>query len=82
MISDRTLYEIMPFSHQLNLNTKMMLFPQPDSLNIPDDFNNVFFYNPSPSLLSAIKQKNFEVKLIYQFKDSITSLVISLYQLL
>lgn len=80
VISDRRLYEIMPFTHQINPGTKMMLLSEPSSLEIPARFNNVFFFNPTETLLSAIKNLNIKVEVADKFEDKTTSVEIFLYK--
>lgn len=79
VISDMPLGMIIPLSHQLNPNTRMVLTTNPDSLNIPNEFSDVFFYNPSDRLQAVLNQRNLKQELAYQFADN--GLIVSLYRL-
>lgn len=79
LISDMPLGVVMPLSHRLEPNAKMLLLSEQKALKIPDSFSNVFVYNPTESLQAEIAKQGISQKLIYQFKDN--SLVISVYKL-
>ncbi|MDX2212451.1 MAG: glycosyltransferase family 39 protein [Oculatellaceae cyanobacterium bins.114] len=83
IISDLPLGLIMPLSHQLHPDTKVVLVSKPELLVIPETadrlFNSVFVYNPSDRLKVVIEQQGFQQEVVYQFKDG--SLTLSLYQL-
>lgn len=81
IISDSALYSIMPFSHQLNPKDNILLLTNPNSLKIPNDFQDIFFYMPSQYLLSEIKQNNIKIEEVYMFEDTLTSFKVYLYQL-
>lgn len=81
VISDSPFYAIVPFSHQLDLKTNMLLLPQPANITIPSNFSHVFFYAPSQALLSKLKQDNLKVKEVDTFEDTLTSFQVSLYKL-
>jgi uncharacterized membrane protein len=77
IISDMPLGMILPLSHRLNPNTKMLLTTNPNSLSIPNGFSQVFIYNPSDRLQAVLKQRKLEPELAYQFEDN--GFVVSLY---
>ena len=79
VISDMPLGMIMPLSHRLNSNTKMVLTTNPSVLSFSNEFSDVFVYNPSDRLQEVLKQRNLEQELAYQFEDK--GFVISLYRL-
>jgi uncharacterized membrane protein len=81
VISDVPFRVIAPICHELKRDTKLILLQEPNLLQIPDTWSSVFLYNPSDRLLSALKQQNTESNLIYQFRDPMSNLVVSLYQL-
>ncbi|OLP16038.1 hypothetical protein BST81_22665 [Leptolyngbya sp. 'hensonii'] len=84
IISDVPFSGIVPFCHEVKSSTKFILLSDPKSLQIPENFNHVFLYNPSDSLLSVVERGergSLKSALIYQFRDSMTKLAISLYQL-
>jgi uncharacterized membrane protein len=81
VISDVPFYAIVPFTHEIKRDTKLILLQDPNLLQIPDGFSHVFLYNPSDRLLSVLKQQNIELNLTYQFKDPMTQFAVSLYQL-
>ncbi len=57
VISDERLGLIMPLAHQLKSDTNLILLQEPNSLKIPEHFNQIFLPNPSDRLLSVVKQK-------------------------
>lgn len=79
VISDMPLGMIVPLSYRLDSNTRMLLTADPDAINIPKDFSDVFAYNPSERLQAVLKQRNLEQELTYQFEDN--ELIVSLYHL-
>ena len=79
IVSEMPFGMIMPLSHRLKPNTKLMLLTDSVALKIPDNYDNVFIYNPSDRLQSNLKQQGFQSELTYQFQDG--SLKISLYHL-
>lgn len=79
VISDMPLGLIMPLAHRLQSDTQLILVADPDLLHIPTDFTNVFIYNPSDRLQSALKQRNLKQTRTYQFEDN--GFTVSLYRL-
>ncbi|MBD1868999.1 glycosyltransferase family 39 protein [Cyanobacteria bacterium FACHB-471] len=79
VISDMPLGMIMPLSHRLDSDTRMLLTANPNTINIPKEFGDVFVYNPSDRLQATVKQQNLEQELTYQFEDN--GLTVSLYRL-
>ena len=81
VITDRRLYEIMSFTHQLNPATDMILLNEYKEINIPSSFDNIFLYNPSKRLLSKIEELNYTLETADEFEDNITSTKIFLYKI-
>jgi hypothetical protein len=79
IISDASFRAIVPLCHELKRDTKLILLQEPNQLQMPDHVSHMFLYNPSDRLLSAFKQPHREANLIYQFRDPMTHLVVSLY---
>lgn len=77
VISDMPLGMIVPLSHRLNSNTRMLLTTNLNSL-IPNE-KDVFVYNPSDRLQVVLEQRNLKQELTYQFEDN--GLTVSLYRL-
>jgi len=81
IISDLSFDEMASFFSEVKPDTKFIILPNTNLFHIPDKFSNVFLYNPSKRLLSVVRQRNFEPKLVYSFRDSMTKFVFSFYQL-
>ncbi|NJO43449.1 MAG: hypothetical protein HC769_22220 [Cyanobacteria bacterium CRU_2_1] len=79
VISDMPLGLMMPLSHRLNPDTKLVLTAEPESLIIPSHFEDVFVYNPSDRLQAALQKQNQQPKRVYQFEDN--GFIIALYRL-
>jgi uncharacterized membrane protein len=79
IISEMPFGMIMPLSHRLNPNTKLMLLTDPEALKIPHHDRDVLIYNPSDRLQSKLRQQGFQSELTYQFRDG--SFMVSLYHL-
>jgi hypothetical protein len=50
-------------------------------LDLPDEFSQIFLYNPSDQLLSLAKQQNAEPQLVYYLRDPATTHQFFLYQI-
>lgn len=73
VISDMPIGVVLPLSHQLKPQTKLLLLPEPETLILPDGFSDVFVYHPSQRLQSVLQQRGIESKPVYRFKhDSFT----------
>jgi uncharacterized membrane protein len=79
LISDMPLGAILPLSHRLDPETKVLLLSEPETLKIPQNINDIFFYNPSDHLKSVVAQQNVHIERVYQFQDK--TLTLSLYHL-
>ncbi|WP_404789133.1 hypothetical protein [Altericista sp. CCNU0014] len=79
LVSDMPLGVIMPLSHRLDPDTKILLSTEPETLKIPDLSGDVFLYNPSDRLKSVIAQQRMKSEIVYQFQDD--TLTLSLYKL-
>jgi uncharacterized membrane protein len=79
LIADMPLGAILPLSHRLAPNTKLILLTEPETLKIPETSGDIFFYHPSDRLKAVMVQQNLEPQRIYQFQDD--SLTLSLYHL-
>mgnify|MGYP003434210110 FL=1 len=78
VISDLPLGAIMPLSHRLDRDVKLLLLTEPDKLEIPPNFPTIFAYHPSDRLQAELKARSYTSELVYQFQDK--SLVLSLYR--
>ncbi len=56
---------IMSLSYSLNPSVKLQLTVEPKIPNIPEDFSNIFLFNPSKTLLNGIKQE-YKVELVQE----------------
>jgi uncharacterized membrane protein len=79
LISDVSLGAIMPLSHRLHPETKLLLTTSPETLVVPTQPGEVFVYNPSDRLKASLAQQNLTSKIIYQFRDD--TLILTLYRL-
>jgi uncharacterized membrane protein len=79
VISDMPFGVVMPVSHRLHPETKLMLVSDTSLLKIPDRFSDIFVYNPSDRLKAAIENQNMTSKTIYNFREN--TLAISLYRI-
>jgi uncharacterized membrane protein len=79
LISDMPLGAILPLSHRLAPDTKVILLTEPETLKIPETSGNIFFYHPSDRLKAVMVQQNLKPERIYQFQDD--TLTLSLYHL-
>lgn len=79
VISDMPFGVVMPVSHRLQPETKLLLLSNPSSLQVPDRFSDIFVYNPSDRLKVAIEQQGKTPKQVYQFREN--TLAISLYRI-
>lgn len=79
VISDMPFGVVMPVSHRLHPEAKLVLVSDPSSLKIPDRFSDVFVCNPSDRLKAAIENQNMTSKTIYNFQEN--TLAISLYRI-
>ncbi len=79
LITDMPLGMVMPLSHRLDSQTQLLLMTEPESLQIPTGFRDVFVYNPSDRLRAELERRRVDPELVYQFRDN--SLVVSLYHL-
>ncbi len=57
--------DLMSLSHLLNKSVKMQLVIEPNIPDIPNNFSNVFLFNPSQKFKSKMEQK-YNLKMIYQ----------------
>jgi uncharacterized membrane protein len=80
VISDLPLGAIMPLTHRLDRDVKLLLLTEPKMLNIPPGFKDIFAYHPSDRLQAEMKARSYVPQLVYQFQDK--SLVLSLYRYL
>jgi uncharacterized membrane protein len=78
VISDLPLGAIMPLSYRLDRDIKLLLLSEPEKLEIPPNFKNIYAYHPSDRLQAAMKARSYTSQLVYQFQDK--SLVLSLYR--
>ena len=82
IITDVPIGLILPLSHELKKDTKMMLLKKSDNtFDLSDISGDKFVYNPSPKLLSSIEQKNFSKELVYQFEDETTGFKLPLFKI-
>jgi uncharacterized membrane protein len=79
LISDMPLGAILPLSHRLDPDTKILLVSEPEALKIPGKVGDIFLYNPSDQLKRVIAQQKCSPEIVYQFQDD--ALAISLYHL-
>jgi uncharacterized membrane protein len=79
IVSDMAIGNVMPLAHRLRADAGYLLTYDPATLQIPTD-RPIFAYNPSEPLLAQI-QKYGSLQEVYQFRDAVTGLVISLYEL-
>jgi hypothetical protein len=70
---------ILPLSHRLDPDTKILLVSEPEALKIPGKVGDIFLYNPSDHLKRVIKQQKSSSEIVYQFQDD--ALAVSLYRL-
>ena len=80
VISNLPLYATIPFTHQLNPDTKMLLIKNTESLKIPQNFQNIFFYNPTQPFLSTLKKNNISIKEVSAITDPLTLNSFRLYK--
>lgn len=80
LISDMSLGAIMPLSHRLHPETKLLLTTNPETLVVPTQAGEVFVYNPSDRLKASLARQNLIPKIVYQFRDE--TLILTLYRLL
>ncbi|MEM6754466.1 MAG: hypothetical protein AAF630_16025, partial [Cyanobacteria bacterium P01_C01_bin.38] len=66
LISDGDIiFSLMPLNFRLEPNVKLLLFSESTEKTIPDNFNNVFLWQPSAKLRSQL-EKQFELKPVLQ----------------
>jgi uncharacterized membrane protein len=81
VITDGSFGAITPLAHELNPPTRLLLLSEAGTLRLPEGKATAFLYNPSASLLAKAKSLGWQPKSLYRFKDSLTHLEITLYQL-
>ncbi len=57
IISDVFFVKMFALSHVLDEKVKVQLLPSPEIAKIPNNFSDVFLYQPSPKLIDGFKQK-------------------------
>lgn len=53
---------LMSLSHLLNSNIQLQLLQQPESLNIPSQFQNIFLYLPTKALRQQLEQAHYRIE--------------------
>lgn len=75
VISDMPIGVVLPLTHRLNPQTKLLLVEEPDLSSM--SFQDGFVYNPSDRLYSNLVYQGIQPQLMYQFEDN--GFVFSLY---
>jgi uncharacterized membrane protein len=83
VISDMPLGMVLPLARELHpqINLQLLGATPFNHLDFPNEFSQIFLYNPSDRLLSVAKQQNTQPKLVYYLRDPATTNQFSLYQL-
>jgi uncharacterized membrane protein len=61
VISDGSLHKIIILSHQLNPEVQFLLVREPQRLQIPTSFSDIFLYQPSQKLRKSLEEENYQI---------------------
>lgn len=81
VIADGSFGSIAPLAHELKPHTRFLLLHDAGRFRLPEDDSTSFLYNPSARLVAKAESMGFQPTPIYRFRDTMTHLEITLYQI-
>ena len=70
VISDERLAQVLSLSHRLDPKVRLLLVAKPEIPKIPDSYSDVFLFNPSSELRSALEEDgNIKIKRLYEIEQ-------------